>query len=112
MKMCGILDELGNKLCIPKTKDCPINYIKLSNDSLDKKYNYSFSNIGNKSLIYTNEAVSNKIIGGLYVDSDLLIQYNEKDCEILDTGNINELINENKISHKNVLILILIQKKY
>ena len=103
MKMCGILDELGNKLCIPKTKDCPINYIKLSNDSLDKKYNYSFSNIGNKSLIYTNEAVSNKIIGGLYVDSDLLIQYNEKDCEILDTGNINELINENKILYKNVL---------
>ena len=103
MKMCGILDELGNKLCIPITKDCPINYIKLSNDSPDEKYHYSFSNIGNKSLIYTNEAVSNKIIGGLYVDSDLLIQYNDKDCEILDTGNINDLINENKILYKNVL---------
>ena len=103
MKMCGILDELGNKLCIPKTKDCPINYIKVSNNSPDEKYNYNFSDFGNKRIYYTNEAVSGKIIGGLYVDSDLLIQYKDEECEILDTGSISELINDNKILYKNVL---------
>ena len=35
MKMCGILDELGNKLCINKTKECPINYIRISKNSQD-----------------------------------------------------------------------------
>lgn len=102
MKMCGILDELGNKLCIPKADACPINYIKIS-DYNDYKYNYIISNIGNKKLYYTNEAVSEKIIGGLYVDSDLLIQYKNEECEILDTGSISELINDNKILYKNVL---------
>ena len=103
MKMCGILDKLGNKLCIPKTNPCPINYVKVSNNSLDNKYNYTISNIGNKKLYYTNEAVSEKIIGGLYVDSDLLIQYKDEECEILDTGSISELINDNKKLYKNVL---------
>ena len=49
MRRCGILDELGNKLCIPKAKDCPINYIKVSNNSLDEKY-YKFSDFGNKRI--------------------------------------------------------------
>ena len=70
LKMCGILYELGNKLCIPKTDACPINYIKVYYYN-DYKYNYIISNIGNKKLYYTNEAVSEKIIGGLYVDSYL-----------------------------------------
>ena len=38
MRQCGILDELGNKLCYPKEYNCPINYITLN--KTDKNYNY------------------------------------------------------------------------
>ena len=94
MKMCGILDELGNKLCINKTKECPINHIRISNNSQD---------FGNNKINYNNEAISEKIIGGLYADSDLLIQYKDEECQILDTGSISEFINNNKKLYRNVL---------
>ena len=91
-KVCGILDNLGNKFCYPKNEDCPLNYISLDSNS---SYTLSSAKIGNKVIYYSNEAGENgKIVGGLFVDSDLLIKYNLEDCEILDTNSVQNFLND------------------
>lgn len=103
-KMCGILDELGNKLCLPLEEKCPINYIKELNYTPNDNYTYKYTEIGNKKIYYTNEAISTgKIVGGLFADSDLLINYKEGECEILDTGSISEFIYNNSKLYRDVL---------
>jgi len=101
---CGILDELGNKLCYPNNKKCPINYITL--DKSDHKYNYSSYIIDGVTVYYTNEAINDgKVLGGFFVDTDLMIKYNIGDCQIISTGNISELLNshENKLYRDSLL---------
>ncbi len=102
--MCGILDEFGNKLCYPKNENCPINFIT-SNISEMNYSNYKTAVVGNKTFYYTNKATEIGIIfGGLFVDSDLLIRYVDKECEILDIGNISDLIKNNPYKlYQNVL---------
>ena len=91
-KVCGILDNLGNKFCYPEYLDCPLNYISLDSNS---SYTLDYSEIGNKKIYYSNEATENgKIVGGLFVDSELLIKYNLEDCEILDTNSVQYLLND------------------
>jgi len=91
-KVCGILDNLGNKFCYPEFEDCPLNYITL--DKSDSNYTLDNVTIGNKVIYYSNQATENgKIVGGLFVDSDLLIKYNEEDCEILDENSVLNLLN-------------------
>ena len=91
-KVCGVLDNLGNKFCYPQFEDCPINYITL--DTSNSSYNYGSAQIGNKVIYYTNQADENsRIVGGLFVDSDLLIKYNNEDCEILDESSVLDLLN-------------------
>ena len=97
-RSCGILDEYGNKLCIAKGYSCPINYVTLN--SSDRNYTYNSYTIDGVTIYYTNEAVNDgKILGGFYVDSDLMINYNIGDCQIITTGKISELLN----SHMNKL---------
>ena len=94
-KLCGILDNNGNKLCLPKDEKCPINKIVVS-DSEPLDYNYNQAKINNISIYYTNEAVNDGIIvNNLYVDSDLLLQYNEG-CYKIDEGTIEELVQDNE----------------
>jgi len=89
--MCGILDNLGNKLCYPEYLNCPLNYITTN------KSNANYSDVGwvelnNKTVYFTNEATENgKIIGGFFVDSDLLIKYKDEDCVTLEEGTISNL---------------------
>lgn len=91
-KVCGILDNLGNKFCYPQFEDCPLNYITLDNSN--SSYNFDNATIGNKVIYYTNQAGENgRIVGGLFVDSDLLIKYNNEDCEILDQSSVLNLLN-------------------
>jgi hypothetical protein len=91
--MCGILDNLGNKLCYPQNLQCPLNYIT-TNKSDSNYSNYGSADLYNKTFYFTNEATENgKIIGGLFVDSDLLIKYNDEDCEKLEEGTIDNLLN-------------------
>ena len=98
MKQCGILDELGNKLCYPKDLTCPINYVTLN--SSDKNYTYEEYTIDGVTIYYTNKAIEDgKVLGGFYVDSDLMRNYNIGECQIITTGKISELLN----SHKNKL---------
>jgi len=91
-KMCGILDNLGNKLCYPQYLDCPLNYI--TTNKPDNNYsNYDSTELINKTVYFTNESTENgKVIGGLFVDSDLLIKYNDEDCEKLEEGTVRDLL--------------------
>lgn len=93
-KMCGILDELGNKLCYPINEICPINFLTL-NLSKIQKYNYGIATLNGKIIYYTNEATeTGKVVGGLFVDSDLLIKYKKEECEIIDEESISQLLGE------------------
>jgi len=91
-KMCGILDNLGNKLCYPQYLNCPLNYI--TTNKRDNNYSsYDSAELKNKTVYFTNEATENgKVIGGLFVDSDLLIKYNDEDCEKLEEGTVSDLL--------------------
>ena len=90
-KMCGILDNLGNKLCYPEYLDCPLNYI--TTNKSDANYSdVGWVELNNKTVYFTNEATENgKIIGGFFVDSDLLIKYKDEDCVTLEEGTISNL---------------------
>ena len=95
-KMCGILDNFGNKLCYPLFEICPINFITFNESEIKNFSFYNSTKIKNKILYYTNELnEKGKVLGGLFVDSDLMIKYNDEDCEILDTGLISELLQHN-----------------
>jgi hypothetical protein len=101
--MCGILDNLGNKLCIDNSENCPINYITLDKSNLH--YTFNKTTIDNLTIYYTNEATeTGKVVGGLFVDSDLLIKYNNEDCVTLATSTISSLLNsQNNKLYRNSL---------
>lgn len=104
LKVCGILDKLGNKLCIPKNEICPINFIALSNEPPDPIHVFDAKKIGNNTLYLSNDFVDQKIFGGLFVDSDLSDQYNNSECKLLDNYTINDLIKENGRIYLNLTI--------
>ena len=63
-RQCGILDTVGNKLCIDNTYPCPINNIKTDltfkkNDYLNNGYNYaSLKKMSyNYHLYYSNDLI-------------------------------------------------------
>ena len=91
-KMCGILDNLGNKLCYPEYLNCPLNYIT-TNKAAANYSDVGWVELKNKTVYFTNEATQNgKIIGGFFVDSDLLVKYKKEDCETLEEGTISNLL--------------------
>ena len=98
-KNCGILDEFGNKLCYPDSKTCPINFVTTNFSEISGYYNYGSTSIGDKKIYYTNLATDKQVFGGLFVDSDLMINYNDIDCKTLDTSSISDLLlhNYNKL---------------
>lgn len=98
--MCGLLDNLDNKLCLPYNIECPINFITTSLKDISK-YNYKITKINEyTSIYYTNDFSNEGIINdGFFVDTDLMIKYPEYDSEIYDTGSIKKLLN----SHSNKL---------
>ena len=100
MKDCGILDDNENKLCLAPFLNCPINII--SEDKLNIS-NSSFQ-IGNKTFYYgyDEKAKNKKIIGGLYVDTDIYLNKKEENPIILDTYTISGLLEENKILYKGI----------
>ena len=103
-KNCGILDDLGNKLCYPNSESCPINFVTTNLNEISIYSGYYSTTIGDKAIYYTNKANDKKVFGGLFVDSDLMINYNDIDCKILDTSTISELLlhNYNKL-YRNTL---------
>ena len=93
---CGMLDDLGHRLCVAGFV-CPINFITTNIEEINKTYEYFTVNLtDNKKIYYTNEArEKGRIVQGLYVDTDLALQYTDG-CEILDTENITDLFNDHK----------------
>ena len=76
-KKCGILDTMGNILCIDEIFDCPINQINVDLKSQRNKYlNKGFKEIYNENLLYnyqmyysTNSIDSNIIVSILFAKS-------------------------------------------
>ena len=94
-RMCGILDNLGNKLCYPPYYECPINYITkdIKDDNIS---DYNELNINGNKYYYTNKKTeTGKVLGGLFADTDLLPKYGEEDCEILETDTISSFLKSN-----------------
>ena len=62
---CGIIDSLGNILCMPSIKNCPINDIQILNvkDKVPLGYkNISLNSYGeNKTLVFGNKGATGKI---------------------------------------------------
>ena len=65
-KQCGILDSLGNKLCINEAKECPINDIKIDTFKNMNGYRRLELNEG-KYIYFTNKKTNNTIISDLSV---------------------------------------------
>ena len=103
-RRCGTLDELGNILCYPNYENCPINFVTTSYSEISGYSRYSSTRIGDKTVYYTNQATGKEVLGGLFVDSDLMINYNDIDCKTLDTSTISDLLlhNYNKL-YRNTL---------
>ena len=97
-KQCGILDNLGNKLCYDNDEECPINHITLKQPNSTLKYKSVV--VDGVTIYYTNQAnETGRVLGGFYIDSDLLPKYDKEDCEIISTSSISSLL----YSHNNQL---------
>lgn len=62
---CGVLDSLGNKLCYPYTKNCPINDIVVDKESTFKKIGYEKLNLkssNDEKIYYTNKDTKGPIV--------------------------------------------------
>ena len=98
-KNCGIIDDNGNSLCIKLKFKCPINYIsenKLSDDC-------SSFLLGNKTFYYGNDnTIKRKIIAGLIVDTDLLLNPDNDKKDIIDNYTISGLLEDNPNLYKDV----------
>ena len=79
-KQCGILNTKGDKLCLKKSQECPINYLKVTSSEINNELDYlddndndddkslsysSFFHIGESYLHYSNKAVDRPIIADL-----------------------------------------------
>ena len=74
-KQCGILNTKGDKLCLKKSQECPINYLKVTSSESNydindiEDYNAlsysSYFNLGESYLHYSNKAVDRPIIADL-----------------------------------------------
>ena len=63
MRICGIIDSLNNKLCIPTATKCPINKIQILQNSDPMPSDFQYTTIAmnnNNKLIYTTDNVSGK----------------------------------------------------
>ena len=82
-KKCGILDSLGNIMCIPENETCPINDIKIdlassaSNNDLKGYESTSFKNLQEGYVLYyTNNATEKEIISKLSLSNEIPLYIN------------------------------------
>ena len=68
-KQCGILDNIGNILCIDETFDCPINQLNVDLRTERNKYLkngskeiYNENLIYNYQFYYSNKSIDNNIV--------------------------------------------------
>ena len=100
-KNCGIIDGNGNELCIKSNLKCPLNYIS------ENKLNNGFSSvlIGNKTFYYGNDDTKKrKIIAGLEADTDLLLNKDNDNENIIDNYTISGFLEDNQNLYKDINI--------
>ena len=69
-KKCGILDSMGNIMCIPNSFLCPMNEIKTS---LSENSNiYEAGKYYNYTLYFTNQKINNSIITNITISNETL----------------------------------------
>ena len=97
-KKCGILDTLGNIMCIPKEEECPINDIKVDLASNYNNYisqGYKMAHLENLteeySLYYTNMKTDREIIVKMFF-SDEIPRYINKNNFIFDEDTYKSLM--------------------
>ena len=61
-KKCGKLDDMDNYLCLPIDEPCPVNDIKVLDQKDDNLTDYTFYQIGDKYLYFTNTSTENPLI--------------------------------------------------
>ena len=98
-KKCGILDSLGNIMCIPENDTCPINELKVdlvSNNNLYESKGFQSIPLVNLSdlsegyvLYYTNNAVEKEIITKLLFSNETPL-YISQDNFIFDYETYSE----------------------
>ena len=83
-KKCGILDSLGNIMCIPQNETCPINDIQIgliSNNSLYDSKVYKSTSLLNLqkdyALYFTNTATDKEIISKLSFSNEIPLYVNQ-----------------------------------
>ena len=102
-KNCGIIDDNENKLCIPSSSNCPINYFAES--KINENKIHSTVLIGNKTFYYTFDddiTKKRKIIAGLIADSDLYLNENNVEKTLIDTGTISQFLADNQNLYKGI----------
>ena len=98
-KNCGIIDNIGNELCLNSNLICPINYI--SENKIGK--DYSSVLIGNKTFYFGNdETTKRRIISRLEVDSDILLNKDNDQKIIIDDFSISGLLEDNTNLYKDI----------
>ena len=77
-KKCGILDTYGNIMCLPNSKYCPINEIKVDlKEKNDEYINNVYHSIylsqlpKDYNLYYTNKSIDKEIIAKLVFSDDI-----------------------------------------
>jgi hypothetical protein len=64
-RQCGVLDTVGNKLCLPPSQACPINKVVFAyiTDPIPTDYNYQSIALNSmNTLYYTSEAVTENLL--------------------------------------------------
>ena len=70
-KPCGILDSMNNTLCMPQGQDCPINDIKIKDESIPEDGYEVFQLENGQYLHYSRTKVENRIFLELVVNQDV-----------------------------------------
>ena len=76
-KNCGVIDTLGQKLCLPEEIDCPLNDLLLVNTSDDEKINDYIKKgykrkdaLNEKTFLYSSEQKDKPIIGRIVLNGE------------------------------------------
>ncbi len=139
MKQCGIIDTIGQVLCLPIEEECPINHVVINNQNLmdvdvGKKYlpninnsNINNSNFNNGNNINFNESL-NQNFGNDILNNNLSIINNNNNSfsnlnnisidpyhglmyKTIDLGNGKFLHYTNKAIDKKILINFKVSDK-
>lgn len=73
-KRCGIIDSIGNILCVSTVTECPINKIIFNNGNKSEKMENATALISfstNKTAQYSNMFTDNYVLGDIKVDENI-----------------------------------------